>query len=169
MGENGTPRARFRLGKKAVAGVVAVFGVALFAFLSWFVYWDSDTARDATKVQGTWQLVLCVSNGTVIDVDADESAEFVGNTHILYRNDRELESHTFRLIRMQNGFRIEEFVRIRGREALVLRGLLKVDDDILTICYADPTGPTDGLPFPKNFSRKETDQGILHIYRRVKL
>jgi len=113
-------------------------------------------------IEGTWEMISGEQNGQEEPAeDVQRSTlEIVGNQHTVTVGDAVLKG-THTLDSSQTPMTIDSTDTAGPFENMSLKGIFKLDDDVLTICFGAPDGDR-----PAEFTTKDGKATILHVWKR---
>lgn len=113
-------------------------------------------------IEGSWKLIGGEQNGQdEPEEDIQRSTlEIVGNQHTVTVGDAVMKG-THKLDTSQNPMTIDSTDTAGPFENMSLKGIFKLEDDVVTLCFGAPDGER-----PTEFTTKDGKAAILHVWKR---
>jgi uncharacterized protein (TIGR03067 family) len=121
------------------------------------------TTKDRDAMQGDWACESLTRDGTALP-DDDAQALFrtvKGDTYVVSRFRTKAGSGTFTLDAAKSPKEID--IVPGGQKKVVIKGIYKLEKDVLTICHAAPGGKR-----PTAFASKEGSGDTLTVWKKEK-
>ncbi len=113
-------------------------------------------------IEGTWDLIGGEQNGEAEPAEDLERSSLIieGDRHTVTIGDAVLMG-THALDTSQSPMTIDANDTAGPFEGMSLQGIFKVENDVLTVCFAAP-----GEQRPADFTTKEQKATLLHVWKR---